>query len=222
MRRVFAAAVLFLACNAAAETVTLFSGGDLSAWEYRSFSGIPETEYRAAADAELGSAALFANSGKGASGYIREMPLNPQKTPWLHFQWRIDEAGEGFDERAKNGDDFAFRIYFAVRDGLKYKSLSLVRSQGRRGDSWQSPFAAWFNDLRIYAAIGGKDARGAWQTTSLNLAVLWKKLFGETPQTFGLVGIMTDGDSSGVLMRARYGAIVLSDSPTPPFNAAEN
>ncbi|MBE8158200.1 MAG: DUF3047 domain-containing protein [Betaproteobacteria bacterium] len=103
IKRIFAAAVLFFSGSADAETVALFSGGDLAAWEYQSFDGIAETHYRIAEDAELGGAALFAESQKGASGYILKTPLDLQKTPWLHFQWRIDEAGGGFDERKKNG-----------------------------------------------------------------------------------------------------------------------
>ena len=217
MKRILAAAFCFAAAGAAAETVTLFSGGNLAEWEYHSFDGIAETTYRPAPDPELGGAALFAESRGGASGYILKTPLSLQKTPWLHFQWRVDEAGGGFDERKKNGDDFAFRIYFAARSGLTYKSLSLVRAQAAAGESWKSPHAKWFNDLRVVAVVGGGAARGEWQTASVNLEKLWREQFGEDAPVLGLAGIMTDGDSAGVIMRARYGAAVLSGSAAPPF-----
>ena len=220
IKRALAVFAVFAAQPAAAETITLFSGGDLSAWKYESFRGIAETTYRTGEDAELGGAALFAESRAGASGYVLEAPLNLQKTPWLHFQWRIDEAGGGFDERKKDGDDFAFRIYFAARSGIKYRSLSLVRAQGRAGESWASPYARWINDLRIVAVIGGEEAAGKWRTTSVNLQKLWREQFGEDAKTLGLAGIMTDGDSAGVVMRARYGAMILSDSASSPFGAA--
>ena len=207
---------------AAAETVLLLPHGDLSAWEYRKFDGIAETRYESRFDESLGAAAVFAVGGESASGYTRKMEINAQKTPWLHFQWRIDAAAAGFDERTKGGDDFALRLYFAARDGLKYRSLSLVRANARRGESWESPHATWFNDLRIYAVIGGDSAAGEWQTSAVNIAALWEKLFGAPPPVLRLVGLMTDGDSAGVQMRARYGAIVLSDSEQSPFADSEN
>ncbi|MGI9297245.1 MAG: DUF3047 domain-containing protein, partial [Gammaproteobacteria bacterium] len=100
---------------------------------------------------------------------------------------------------------------------LQYQSLSLVRAQGRRGDSWRSPYSQWFNDLRIYAVAGGGAAAGEWRVSAVNLFALWRELFGDAPRVLGLVGLMTDGDSAGVAMRARYGAIVFSDSPESPF-----
>lgn len=204
--------------TATAETLALLRDGDLTAWEYNAFDDIAETQYETRYDESLGAAAVFATSDKGASGYIRRMEMDIQKTPWLHLQWRVDATGDGFDERVKEGDDFALRVYFAGREGLvKYKSLSLVRAQGQRGDKWQSPYANWFNDLRIYAIGGGAVATGEWQTSAINLAALWQELFDDTPRTLGLVGFMTDGDSAGVAMRARYGAIVLTDSAQSPF-----
>lgn len=200
--------------SAAAATVILLQNGDMSAWEYQKFDGVAETKYETRFDESLGAAALFANGENGASGYVRRVNLNPEKTPWLHLRWRADIAGEGFDEKTKDGDDFAMRVYFAARDGLKYKSLSLARARGRRGETWQSPYSKWYNDLRIYS-VGSET--GEWRIFSANLAEIWRELFGDAPEEFGLVGLMTDGDSAGVQMRARYGGIVLSDSEESPF-----
>lgn len=213
-RAAFAAAAALSSVFAAAETTTLLQNGDLSAWEYQKFDGIPETKYETRFDESLGATAVFANGENAASGYIRRVAINAAKTPWLHFRWRADAAGDGFDRRAKDGDDYAMRVYFAARDGLKYKSLSLVRANAARGETWQSPYSKWYNDLRIYV-VG--DETGEWRTFSVNLSELWRELFGDAPEEFGLVGFMTDGDSAGVKMRARYGDIVLTDSETPPF-----
>lgn len=197
--------------------VWLLRGGDLSEWEYHSFDDIHPTDYEVRADDFLETDVVFADSAQGASGYIRKIGITAEDSPWLHFQWRVDAAGGDFDERQKSGDDFAFRIYFAARDGLRYKSLSLVRAQDRRGAAWQSPYGGWVNDLRIYAAIGGDEPLGEWHTVSLHLPDLWQELFDAPPPELGLVGLMTDGDSAGVQMRARYGAIALSNSKEPPF-----
>lgn len=196
----------------------LLQNGNLDAWEYQSFDDIPQTDYQVLKDDSLdGKNVVFANSQMGASGYIRKVQINLETTPWLHFQWRIDETGGKFDEQTKDGDDFAFRIYFAARDGVRYKSLSLVRAQAQQGTTWKSPYAKWFNDLRIYAVIGGDEPSGQWQSVSVNLSMLWKELFQDEPPVLELVGFMTDADSSASSMNARYGDIILTDSPLSPF-----
>ena len=203
--------------SVAAETITLLANGDVSAWEYQTFDDIVPTHYQAAEDKELGQTVLFANSDQGASGYFRKMPINLQATPWLHFQWRIDMAPGGFDERVKAGDDFAWRLYFTAKEGWVYQSMTLVRSQQRHGEWWRSPYNSLINQMWIYTAIGGDAPLGEWQTTSVNLAVLWRDLFDAQAPPLDLVGFMSDGDSAGVQMRSRYGDMVLSASPTPPF-----
>ena len=198
-------------------TVRMLGGGDLSGWEYRAFDGITETRYTARFDDELQAAAVFADSMQGASGYIKKTSIDLNKTPWLHFRWRVDEVGGDYDERQKIGDDFAFRIYFSGRDEFSYKSLSLVRGQGNRGEHWHSPYANVLNDLHTYVVIGGDAPLSAWQTAHVNVREIWQKLFDEKPPPLGLIGFMTDGDSAGNRMRARYGDIILSDSEQSPF-----
>lgn len=216
----FAAVVVAVFCAPvwAAETVSLLRGGDLSAWDYHSFDGIAETKYEVRRDDSLGAMALFANSDNGASGYVRKLTLDLSQTPWLHFQWRVDLADGGFDEKTKTGDDYAVRIYFAARDGIRYKSLTLVRSGGgRRGDSWRSPYSGWWNDLRVYVFAGGEAAAGEWRNAAVDVFSLWRRLFGDVPPAIGLVGLMTDSDNAAVQMQTRYGDILLTDSQKSPF-----
>ena len=225
MRAVFAF-LLFAFCAAPqvparAETLTLLADGDVSGWEYKSLDAIPETHYRAAPDADLGGSVLIAESVRGASGWLAERDdLDLSRAPWAHFQWRVDAAGGGFDETKKSGDDYAMRIYFVGRGGIRFRTLVLARTQQGPGDSWPSPFGNLLSDIVIHTFAGPESPLGEWRTARVNVAELWRTHFGaDANLKIGAVGLMTDGDSAGVEMRARYGKIILSDSPASPFSA---
>ena len=224
MRALFAvflfAAFAALFFPARAQTVTLLADGDVSGWEYVTEDDIPPTRYWTAADDALGESVLFAHSRKGASGWLLERDdLDFSKTPWAHFQWRVDAAGGGFDEGEKSGDDYPFRIYFAARSGLRFQTVVLARTQGAAGDSRKSPYSNFISDVIIHSFAGADSPLGEWRTGRANMAALWRKHFGaDAGMTIGAAGLMTDGDSAGVDMRARYGKIILSDSPESPFS----
>ena len=226
MRVIFAVwlVVVFAApVDAHGETVTLLADGDVSAWEYHALDDIPETQYHSGFDPDLGAKALFAASQKGASGWLMKREgLDFSKTPWAHFQWRLDAAGEGFDEGEKTGDDYAMRIYFVAQSGIRFRTVVLARTQGTAGDSRKSPYSNWLSDVFIHAFAGGDAPKEQWQTGRANMAEIWRRHFGEDANLkIDAVGLMTDGDSAGVEMRARYGAIVLTDSETNPFAAPQ-
>ena len=155
---VFAAcAALFFPARAA--TVTVLADGDVSGWEYKSQARIPETRYRTEMDAELGEPVLFAESVRGASGWLlRRDDLDFSRTPWAHFQWRTDAAGVGFDESQKSGDDYPLRIYFVSQSGFRFRTVALSRTQQAAGSSWKSPYGNFFSEVIVYSAAGA-DAR---------------------------------------------------------------
>ena len=206
---------------AGAETITLLANGDTSGWEYKSLDEIPETRYWTGPDEELGENVLFAASEKGASGWLLERDdLDFAKTPWVHFQWRVDAAGGGFDETRKSGDDYALRIYFAARSGIQFRTIVLARTQQAAGEFWESPYGNWLSDIFIHSVAGADSPAGEWQIGRVNMAELWRARFGaDAAMKAGAAGLMTDGDSAGVEMRARYGRILLSDSADSPFSA---
>lgn len=225
MRAVFALFLVSLLAappaSARAETLTLLANGDVSGWEYKSLESIPETRYQTAPDAGLGEPVLIAESVRGASGWLAERDdLDLARAPWAHFQWRVDAAGEGFDEAEKSGDDYALRIYFVERSGLFFRTLILARTLQKPGHSRRSPFSNFFSDVVVHTFAGPDSPRGEWQAARVNVAKLWRNHFGaDANLKIGAVGLMTDGDSAGVEMRARYGKIILSDSPESPFSA---
>lgn len=217
MRLYFLLLSLLLAPAAAAEGITLLANGDTDAWEYQSFDDIKETTYSRQQDEKLQHQILTADSVHGASGYILKRELDLRKTPWLHFLWRVDHVGNNPAEKTREGDDFVWRLYFVQQSGMRFRTLNFVYSQtANDGQTWESPYSDISNDIRIYAlATGGKN--GVWRTSTVNVAKVWEELFDNDEAVDG-VGLMTDGDSAAINMRANYGLLVLSDKPTPPFS----
>ena len=105
-------ALLLCAAAGGGKNQVILANGDISSWRYHVFNNILPTRYKTEEDEKIGSV-LTASGVGGASGYVLETELDLDKTPWLHFRWRVDAAADGFDEKIRGGDDFAFRIYLA-------------------------------------------------------------------------------------------------------------
>ena len=83
------------------------SSGDRGGWEIEEFEG--ETRYRVV---ELdGRRVVEADSAATASSLYLEREINLTETPILEWSWRIEKPLAVADERIKEGDDFAARIY---------------------------------------------------------------------------------------------------------------
>lgn len=201
-----------------AEEVTLFARGDFSGWEYREFEDVVPTLYRRVTAADGGGegggggGGMEAVSRGGASGWTMRRDVFFEETPWLRFRWRVDEVAEtGGDETSRDGDDFAWRLYFVGRSGFGYRALNVVFSAREEvvGSGWVSPYAGIGRNIYVHAAAGGA-ARGEWRTSVVNVGAVWREVFGEEG-VVGLVGVMTDADNAGGVMRAVYGEAVLSE-----------
>lgn len=211
-------AAIFLAGGARAQSLILLADGDVDGWQYQSFNPkkiARQTAYRAVFDEELNRTVLEAESDGGASGYIREAEIDLAQTPYLHLRWRVMEAADNPAEREKAGDDFALRVYLVSGSRLSSRTLSLVRaSRAAPGDSWPSPYGNLLHKVRVVAFA---DALGEWQTTTIDAAGEWRRVFGGDAPAIGTIGLMTDADNTVTKSRARYADIVISASPTPPF-----
>ncbi len=195
---------------AIAQDLILLADGDVSDWQYQSFSKIPETQYQTVVS-DNGKSALLAVSDAGASGYTRRQDISLYDTPWLHFSWRVDEISPNNAEQSRPGDDFAWRLYFIGRSGLEYRALTLVYSQTMTaGTSWKSPYASWFRNLHLHAlAQHDVNTVGKWQSVTVNVGELWREMFADDGE-IRVVGFMTDADNIDAMMQTQYGEIRLS------------
>jgi hypothetical protein len=197
---------------AALEPESLPAAGS-EGWEPLHFEDRRHTSYTRVQ--EGGRAVLRAESECAASGLtLRLAELDLADTPLLRWRWRVDEALDIEDERARRGDDFAARVYVLfpfepsratwmqkLRHGLggaifgvepPGSALSFVwSSRAEPGSAWVSPYSA---ETRLVALARGRS--DTWRSESVDVAHHYRSAFGhEAPPPLAL-GIMTDADDS--------------------------
>ncbi len=191
----------------AAERVDVgnFSSGNLDGWKEKFFEG--KTQYQLQDDEQ--AKVLHAKSNDGASGMVREIKVDLNKTPILNWSWRVSNHLKNLDERSKDGDDYPARIYVAISGGFafwKTKSLNYVWANNMpAGSHWPNAYAK--DNVIMIALQSGKAGVGQWHHQQRNIRADFKRYFGEEIDTIDAVAVMTDTDNSGQKAEAWYGDI---------------
>ncbi len=184
--------------------VAAFSRGELSPWEPQAFQG--RTDYRLVE--EGGRRFLRAHARASASGLLRRIRVDLRRTPWLHWSWRVHRLPAVRDERRRDGDDFAARVYVILDGGWAFwrtRSLSLVWSATQAaGAAWPNPYTA---NVTLLALRGRGDPLGEWRRERLNLAAALARHLGGPVRWIDAVALMTDADDSASEAVADYGDI---------------
>lgn len=192
------------------------------AWEPLRFRSIERaTDYTPLPDA----AGVRAESRCAASALVLPLgdrDLQLDRTPVLHWRWRVDRPLRIEDERRRGGDDFAARVYVMFRFESERASL-LRRARQRLGESlfgtempgtalnfvWTSreaPGASWTSpytdDTRLLALARG--ASDHWRSEAVDVVEAYRRAFGEAPPRPLGLGLMTDADDSCQHAVARY------------------
>ncbi len=186
-----------------------FSSGDLAGWEQKSFSGT--TVYNIVSDS--GRKVLKATSNSSASGLVKKIKVDLNKTPVLNWSWKIDTQLKGLNEQSKAGDDYAARIYVIIDGGLfpwNSKAMNYVWSSNQaRGATWGNAFLP--KNAKMMAVKGQKGPVGAWQYEKRNVKEDFRKLYGKDLSKIDAVAVMTDTDNSKRKMTAAYGDIFFTE-----------
>lgn len=194
MRYVFTIIVLISALHVNAQSIQ-FSTENVLSWEPKSFLG--DTLYTAEYDEFLQKEVIRAQSDASASGLFFEQKIDLDKTPWLSWTWRIDTFPTANDEKTKEGDDFAARIYIVVKDGwtpLSTKAVSYVWAKNVPENSqWPNPHVG--KRAMMLAVQTGHENSG-WVTETRNLKEDLKRLFGKEFTKIDAIAIMADSDNS--------------------------
>lgn len=186
--------------------VSRFSIDGLAGWETKIFKGI--TEYRLVK--EDGHVVVNASSHAAASGLVRKIHFDPLKYRYLRWSWKVSHTIEGGDEKSKNGDDYAARVYvvFPGRHFWQMKAINYIwANKLPKGKFVSSPFAT---DSKMVAVESGNGKAGQWITEERDLLGDYQRLFGDSPQEAEAIAIMTDTDNTGGSAEAWYGEITLS------------
>lgn len=185
-----------------------FSLGRLEEWETKVFLGktlyeLTEMERRTV---------LKAESHGTASGLVRKLRVDLEKTPYLHWSWRAENTLGKLDERSKAGDDYPARLYVVVGGGLMFwrtRSLNYVwASAAPMGTDWPNAFAG--DSVRMLALRSGAAETGCWHEEKRNVREDLQRYFQEDIRRIDAVALMTDTDNTGRQAVAYYGDIYFS------------
>ena len=180
------------------------SPGDDQGWEIEEFEG--HTRYRVV---ELdGRRVLEADSAATASSLYLEREIDLTQTPILEWSWRIEKPLAVDDERIKDGDDYAARVYVVAPGegwfGMPRAVNYVWANRAEVGESWPNPFTS---KVMMVAVHSGDGEAGTWQTYRRNVREDFRRLFGMEVDELDGIAVMTDSDNCGQSARAWYGEI---------------
>ncbi len=207
-------ATIFLTATTPIEAVEIvvarFSSGELDGWEEKNFVG--QTQYSIVTTDN--KKRLKAETQSSASGLFKEIKVDLEKTPYLHWSWRVDNIYRDNDETSKEGDDYPARIYLIVSGGLIFwrtQTINYVWSSHKKTESsWLSPYT---DNATLIAVRSGDQELKKWHNESRNvLKDLQHNIDAGIVHIDG-VALMSDSDNTGQSAIAYYGDIYFSDKP---------
>ncbi len=183
-----------------------FSASDLTGWKEQTIGLLkPKTTYNLSKDNDR--TVLVAHSKNSASGRIYTVNLDPKEYSTLKWSWKIDHIIKKGDERTKDGDDFAARVYVVFPRGFfsKTRAISYVwANKLPKGEHVVSPFTS---NIITVAVDSGEELAGRWTFHQRNIYEDYRVFFGEEPPRIGAIALMTDTDNTGESAVAYYGDI---------------
>lgn len=180
-------------------------------------------------DNDGGNYFLKAESEMAASALYRNISADPREYQVLSWRWMVENIVEKGNERRKDGDDYAARLYVTFEyepekasayDRLKHtltKTIFQIDPPGNalcyiwankleRGSSVPNPFT---EKIMMVAVESGPGHLKHWINEERNVLEDYRRLFnGEPPKISGIV-IMTDTDNTKGRAVAYYDDIAL-------------
>lgn len=192
-------------------TIADFENQGLQGWSDKIFKGLTQYKLIQLEHHKV----LMALSRNSASGKVKKQRIDLKKTPYLHWNWRLDKLNWPqalAAETHRSGDDYALRIYVIVSGGSLFwrtKAINYVWSRHQKLNShWPNAYSK--NAAMLAVETGGKNI-GKWRHYQRDVVRDFDKLFGIRPKEIHAVAIMTDTDNTGAQIEAYYGNIYFSD-----------
>lgn len=199
-----------------------------SGWDYFSF---PKIKAQTAYEWSASSLAVHAVANKSASGLVFRHQGPVAGAPVLRWRWKVAGTLPKGDERSKDGDDYAARVYITFKyepsraslaTRLKYGAVKALRGEYPPHNAiayvWANKLPAGESAPNPYtkrviavAVRSGGAAAGEWRSEERNVLEDYRRLFHEEPPPYAGVALMTDADNTGGAAEAWYADVTLSD-----------
>jgi hypothetical protein len=172
---------------------------------------------------------LHARAEGASSGLLHKVSIDPQKQPWLHWQWKIASLVKNADNTQRATEDSPVRIVLGFdgdkdslpfTDQIMFETAKLVTG---RDIPYATLMYIWENKAPVGTIIRsthsdrvkmmvverGAEGIGQWRDFVRNIVEDFEQAFGEKPGRLIGVGVLTDTDNTGETVEAWYGDIRL-------------
>ncbi|HAK55816.1 MAG: DUF3047 domain-containing protein [Vicinamibacterales bacterium] len=148
-----------------------------------------------------------------ASMLFRHVRIDLGTYPHLSWRWFIETEIDGtVDERTREGDDHSARFFlsFATADG-ETRRMEIIWANRRFAAGEYKFLGSFPHDV----ANGGAANVGRWHDETVNLAAIYRELWGGDPLGVTLVdlGVFCDSDDTGAESVAYIADVRVSQSP---------
>jgi len=186
-----------------------FTHGIKAEWIPKSFNGYTEYVW----SKEEGIPFVKATSNNAASGLIYKIRYDPEKYPYITWNWKTDKIIPGGDATQKSKDDFSARIYIVFPSIFFWNSKIINYIWANKLPLNQIIPSTYTSSSIMVSVESGPANTGKWITETRNLYEDYISFFGKKPPKVAAIAIMTDTDDTGVSTSAGYGPILVCSRP---------
>ena len=186
-----------------------------------------------AIEADANRRVLHVRSASSASSWVARLDVDPARTPWLQWQWKVSRSLAGSDMRVKPGDDYAARLYvffdlplerLSLKDRLSIKTARLLSGAEIPaaalcyvwGNAQSAGTTGWnpYTDRVRMIVLDSKDGdAGSWRSHACDVRRDWADAFeGPVPHISG-VGIGADTDNTSDKVDAWFSDLRFAANP---------
>jgi Protein of unknown function (DUF3047) len=211
---------------------SLSAGGPLRGWTFQPLRGVRKTtQYSAINDPDAARVVIEAKAESSAAALGVRLDVDPKQVHRLRWQWKVGNLIESSDPRAKDGDDYAARVYvtfahdparatFRERaENALFRTLYgetppraalayVFTHKAKLNDVIVSPFTSRVKKIVVDA---DPNSIGKWKNFERDVYADYKRAFGDEPTRISGVAIMVDTDNTGETAAARFGDISLGE-----------
>lgn len=185
-----------------------FDAGWTDAWTEQQLGGA-RTSYDVVDD-DTGSV-LRAVGHAAATALYRPVHEIPEIAGRVAWRWKVQRSLSGVpDERSRDGDDFAARLFVIFGSGRFDRSARALcyvwAGKLPSGSSFRSPYAT---DVATIVLQSGDEAAGRWIRERRDVFDDYRRIFGADPPPPSAIAVMVDTDNTGAQATAWYDDVVL-------------